>query len=351
MPTTRHFLNWTRPALAATVDHLLRDLPSDADEADLSRHRLALLSGRASRRLLELLVATCEARKLRLIPPKLMTVSHLAEHLHAPTAAIATPLARRLLFADAVRSIPTATLQAIAPTPPAEQDAAGWAALAQMVERLHNELAAARLRFADVPPLADEALPDFADHDRFTALAAIQDAYFEQLDALNLEDPHRARLRALDAGTCSCDDPITLVAVNYLPPVVRAMLEQSGADVTALVHAPAERADAFDAFGCLDAAAWADAPIPLRDDQIEVVQRPADQAAAVLRGLQSLNGKYPADHITVGLCDESITPALQQHLPAYDVPVRDAAGTPLSRTAESVGISTSSTPPAPQSPS
>ena len=71
--------------------------------------------------------------------------------------------------------------------------------------------------------------------------------------------------------------------------IVAQMLDQIADRVTSLIFAPPEMADRFDEYGCLKPEAWQDATVELSDDQIEVVDGPADQAAAVVRWMAELD--------------------------------------------------------------
>jgi len=102
--------------------------------------------------------------------------------------------------------------------------------------------------------------------------------------------------------------------------------------VHSLVQAPEDFADHFDELGGLLADRWAEAEVPLQEDQIVITDRPADQAAAAVRAVDDLDGAYPAEQITLGLCDDRVAPHLQQQLPAFGLPVRHAEGIPASRT-------------------
>src|SRR5690606_10276401 len=79
--------------------------------------------------------------------------------------------------------------------------------------------------------------------------------------------------------------------------------------------------------------AWMSAPIELAREQVRVVDKPVEQADAVIRALSELNGKYRADEITVGVADESLVPQLQRRLAEYGVPSQWVTGKTLPQTA------------------
>jgi hypothetical protein len=102
--------------------------------------------------------------------------------------------------------------------------------------------------------------------------------------------------------------------------------------VRALIHAPESLADRFDELGGVLVDAWAEAPVEIDERQVRVVHRPVDQAMEVLRSIDELDGRLPAEQITVGVCDEQVVSYLEQQLPASAIPVRYAAGVPVGRT-------------------
>jgi len=71
----------------------------------------------------------------------------------------------------------------------------------------------------------------------------------------------------------------------------------------------------------------------MTDKVLKVVERPVDQAEAVIDALAGLGGKYSAADVVLGVHSASeVVPYLEQRLEARGVPPRYAAGTPLSRT-------------------
>src|SRR4029434_3087808 len=104
--------------------------------------------------------------------------------------------------------------------------------------------------------------------------------YLRTLDGLNQWDIQTARLVGIEKQEFQTDKQIVLLATVDLNRAMRLILDQVAGQVTALVHAPEEWADRFDHYGCLIPAAWKSAEIPVRDEQIERVDGPTDQAEA-----------------------------------------------------------------------
>ena len=70
----------------------------------------------------------------------------------------------------------------------------------------------------------------------------------------------------------------------------------------------------------------------MAEEQIEIADSPADQADAVVRALAALDGRYAAEEIVIGVPDARLAPYIRQRLEESGLPVRFAAGTPVSRT-------------------
>ena len=294
----RRFLNWNRPALVSAADYLLQTYAGDGTFV-LDQLLVAVPGSRAGRRLLEILVQQAEERSLAFSPPRIVTLGNLPEQLYAAPQQFVGPLASQLAWTEALREVGAAGLKRVVPELPPADDPSRWLALANLFGQLHAELAGHALRFIDVAECGQE-LEDFIERDRWLAMAAVQEAYVARLQAAGLADRQWARLEALQRGECRTDSEIVLVAVADPSRVLHRMLEQVQDRLTALVHAPPSLSSRFDDLGALQVVAWQEAAIELDDEQIVVVEGPADQAEAAVQALASLQGKYSAEDIVIG---------------------------------------------------
>lgn len=341
MASDRVFLGWERPFLPAAAEWLFR---RDAPQTlwDLSGEVLVVPGSRARRRLLELLV-TCAANggsveeaggaaggSLGLIPPQIVTLGELPELLYP--AASQDPLRALLALVQVLQQTPPATLSRWCPQPPEADDLTGWTALAGDLLRLDAELAGAGLRFADVAERCRTADLSFSDRERWTLLAELHRRYLERLRVGGLEDRQEARRRALDEKELHAGTRVTLLATTDLNPLTRRMLRQSEAEVLALVYAPESESAGFDELGALAVDAWADAPLPLDRTALRIVERPRDQALAVVEELAELGERFGPDQVTVGLGDSTLGPGVERALELCGVRARPAVGRELSRT-------------------
>ena len=137
---------------------------------DLKQVVVALPGGRAGRRLLERMVQLASERKAIFTPPRIVTVGHLPELLYEVKKPLAGKLARELAWIEAIRRSPPERIERLVPRRPADDDLAGWRSLARMLDRLHTELAADRLDFAQVERKGS-TLADFDEAQRWQASA------------------------------------------------------------------------------------------------------------------------------------------------------------------------------------
>ena len=326
----REFLDWRKPALAAAADYLAAGC-AQPPELDLGRTIVVVPGGRAGRRLRELLVALAEKRDLTLTPPQIVTQHDLPERLYQPQRPFADDLTQQLAWATALRSFSPAELKPYLPRPPAAPDTAGWLAVGEVLRQLHLGLAADGMDCKHVLAGA-AAVEGFSEHERWQTLCQLQRAYLDVLDRLQLWDKQTARLVAIQKHEVASDRQIVLLGTVDLNRALRQMLDQIAGQVTALVVAPPDLAERFDAYGCLIPGKWTELELPVADDQIERVDGPADQAEAVTRWLADLGGRYRADQIAVGMPDERLVPQVERQLEQSGVRVRWAIGRKLPET-------------------
>jgi hypothetical protein len=291
MQIKRHFVGWDAPCLPEAAHWLLKQ-----HGCDLTNVVAVTPGGRAGRRLLELLVT--QAQNQPLVPPIITTAGHLPELLYQPHQPVASELTATLARVAALKRADHNQLAAVVPHPPDVEDFAGWVALANDLNQLHAQLAAELVHMDQV---ADRAanLPDFADEARWHALSQLQRDYEELLHEHGLIDQHAARFEAINKKQCATDRQIVLIAAGDLNSMSRAMLEQIGDRVTALIHAPQSHADGFDELGCINIDYWHDRPLAIETDQAAVVDQPRDQAAAALHTIAK-HSNCSADQITLG---------------------------------------------------
>ena len=331
------FLGWDHPLLPTAAAHLIEHY-IEGPVADLRPATIVLPGRRARRRVIELLLDEAEVRGATLIPPQATTVGGLPELLHTSPKPFADEPTSRRAWSRALRDVDRETVERAFPRLPESDGPTEWDELAGLLAGLHETLTREGHPFRDVVQICRSGVL-FDDGARWGVLAQVQKRYLQLLDRSGLADRFETRRLALEFHVPPFTGDIWLVSVVELPDVTRRLLDASGTTVRALIHAPAELNDGtdattvFDTFGLPSADYWETAAVPVADQILTVVERPVDQAEAVMDGLANLGGAYSAEEIVLAVHRESeVVPYLEQRLEARDVPARYAAGTPLSRT-------------------
>lgn len=301
---------------------------------DLSDLLVVVPGMRSGRVLLALIVDRAERLGLACSPPVVITPGELAGAVFSGRAGRpAGPIARRLAWIAALRSLEPDALAALVAVRPATADRRTWSGLGAMLERVHAELCGELILPGEVPQRA-ASCPGFTESARWEAISRAQDAYARALSNMGLHDDALTTLRAARDGAGVRAREVALVGVAELAGAARRALDATlvaGGTVTALIGAPEERRDLFDALG-LVTPAWADAHAHLPADRIVFADSPSDQARRVLGAVTELGGAYPAHAITVGVPDDGVTPSVEREARRCGFPVRAATGAPLAGT-------------------
>jgi len=335
MPFRREWIDWNSPLLPAAAARLLeRDEPVGTDRrCDLSGVLCVVSGRRGGRVLLAQILQQARARSVQLMPPVVVTPGSMHEQLLADAGreATATEAESQLAWMAAMRESSDGVLRMLTPQRPEMSDLGGWRALADLAAKLHAELSGEQLTFECVAEQA-ERLELTGEGDRWRALQQVEQRYHQILRHNNLLDAHRAIDIALRerAAAATRFQSIVLIGVVDLNATQRLALAPLAERVVALVHAPESEANRFDDLGCVIEEAWRDAPSPLKDDQIIVVERPADQAQAVLRVMAGYDGELAPSQITIGLGDSELAPVIVGHGEWAGVAMR-AVGSALHR--------------------
>ncbi len=325
-------MGWDRPLLPAAA-RLLADRYASDDTFDLSSVVVVLPGSRPGRRLKELLLDVAIENQKRLVPPRIVTAGRLPELFYDPQRPPVDPLASRMLWAAALRRVSQSQgLKAVFPDIPTDDDLRGWDRLAADVQRLHSEVARGGNRLEDVARIVGQsAMSGFTDVERWELLAEVEREYARLLAEAGRSDPQISRIEALQCRL-ELDVDLWLIALAELPRIARMMLESASARGVAVVHAPEELADSFDAFGCVRVDAWLDRQVVIPDDKLCIADRPGDQADLLLAEIAELDAGTSTEDVAIAVPDADLVPFIEQRLEAWDIPARYAAGTPISRT-------------------
>lgn len=324
----RRFLGWDRLPLASATEWLIEHFG-----VDMSAVTIASPAARGGRLLEERLARGFAERSEHFAwrPPTILTAGALSDHLLDLEGPSAGRLTRTLAWAKALSQLDSRALKRLMARPPRAEDPGAWWRLAQEVRSLFGDIAAEGLQFENIAN--HQQLPDSeGERQRWVALAQAQVAMEAVLAECGEADPHLQRLRAIEAERSKPCGPIVLVGVVEMNELLRRALELSKAPTTALVFAPEELTECFDHMGCLDKGAWSKRSVFFPVEHWRVVDRPSEQAEALVHEIASWEQAYSANQITIGLGNAAVGPFAKRRLSDVNVSARDAAGSPLAAT-------------------
>ncbi len=314
----RVFVGRARPALWEAA-RLLRERYGVGAVWDMGRVLVAVPGSQAKRRLRRLLHDEAALNGVRaLTQPKFVTPGELLEKLYQPPCKIADPVSVHFAWVQAVREAGREDKAAFAPEADPAQGSMGWAGMAREAQRARTAAAGEGLTLQTIAGKCAE-LPDVCGDKRWPALARLEYAYLAQLDAAGLCDRDQARMEALAAGL-SCDRDITLVGLQDLNGLDRAMLSALASPVVAVIPAPEEEQERFDAAGCLRTECREHADLQIPDEVLWFVAGPAEEADALVGDIAGLDGAFPREEITIGIGDESAAESLARRLAVSGIP-------------------------------
>lgn len=330
MAITREFIGWDGPVLPRAVDFLMDRYGLDGN-LNLGDVIVVVPGRRAGRRLLELLVEAAAEQCPEFVPPQIETVGSLPDLFFENQLQYADTLIQNLVWAEVLREADRTTLRAVVPEVPDRDDTDAWMQLANLIRQQHRELAAEAMDFENVASACRQQ-QEPAEAGRWAALRKVQLDYFNRMDEIRYWDRQTARLEAVKREECVAEKDIVLVATVDLNRATRDMLALVSDRVTTLVAAPPDQAAGFDEFGTLVPDVWREERLDLSAAQVEVVDRPDDQAAEVIETVNGFDGRYRADEITVGVADDRLVPHLQRHFDECNVSSRWFEGRRLEQT-------------------
>ncbi|NLI00253.1 MAG: hypothetical protein GX446_12275 [Chthonomonadales bacterium] len=332
------YLGWSRPPVETVAEYLCSRAPTPTSDAspgvlDLSHIVVAVTTSRFGRRTLELLAERAD-RTQALIPPTIVPIGALHQHLWQPPLRRATPTEEMLAWLAAMQAVGDETCAAVTRASVSSEMLAR-SSVAMQLSATHRALRAAGLDARTALSVIGSRAPEISRR-RWQALAAIEQAFIEQLDAAGLSDPAFIGLvgpsLARNAGdrVTTASPTVVLADVPELPSALSQALCESGSEVEALVCAPETEAAGFSSMGGLVVDAWHDRAIDLSSAAVLTAQSVPDQAAAALAFLKPIADGYGQDDVSVALPDPSIEDVIREVFSAGGVRTHSAFPRPLS---------------------
>jgi len=325
MAIERIFLGWDGPALHRAADWLY-----DRYGSQMGNVLVAVPGGLAGRRLEEILGNHPDGPLISV--PQVTTFGNLLESLYTPHRPICDSMTSMLVRVHTLKQVEASDLSVLLNEPPAADELITWLGIARDLQTLDDNLGRQGLTVDHVLQHI-ETWEDFPQLARWQLIDQLQRGYETILEQQNLADRNLARRIALDQKAVRCNHDLVLLATSDISRIARMFLHELGKtnQITALLHAPADAADKFDAMGGFDVDAWSQTPIVLDEQTVQIVDKPSEQTHVILQSLQARE-TCEVDRVTIGLGDEMIGPAVARTLRLTGLPTHLAAGTLLSKT-------------------
>ena len=346
MKIERIMMGWDKAALQEAARILCERYMKDG-EWDMRRVVVAVPVGRASRRLLEIMVRMAEDVGGCLFPPRFVTVGQLPELLYEPRLPLASELEKQLLRAEILQRLGKDVVKTVVSHLPAENDVSGWWKLGEQFGQLADDLAGGRLCAKDVVDVCEEKGIDLGgEHmeERWAAVGAVDEAYITALTEMGKADKQRERLIAIEEGRCGFNGDLVLVGVADQNAMLNAMIRQAGGlDVEGVKEVAAEgdgalivlshceegKRDGLDEVGGLRVEYWAGQKVDLKDEMLRFVEKEGDLPCEVVRCIAEAGkerGGFKAEDVTVGLADETQAGMIVRAMEMAGLPARYAGG-------------------------
>ena len=348
----QYFLNQNKPAIDSAIDKLY-DLyaQTSSGEWNMSKVLLVVPSARIRREFLYRLILFAQEKNAILEAPKILTIGRAPEFLYRQTRPFADDVTQYLAWYRAITMSDKDKRKEFLPSMPDKNDLEGQYLLGQMFSRLHQSLSAELLNYYDEKPQSEinivNKLEEFEKNhsglnlskeiERWKFFSEIKKNYLSILDEHNLWDVQVARRHALaypQPGDFVTQYDLVLAGIVDLNRVQKAILQQVGDHVTALIYAPESESNGFDAFGALKVDYWnQDLLCPLDDSQIIQVEKPEEQVLCAFEYIRQLSKDYTPGDITIGAPDEKLIPYVQATADKLGLLIDNAIGQSVSSTA------------------
>ena len=318
--TKRVFLGWEKPLLAESVNWLIQHY-----QEGFEKLVIGVPGGRAGWQVRELF-ATSEARTL--IPPKVVTAGRIPEEVINFDIPPASPFLQSIAWKRALEGISPESLRSL--TISENSDDGVGIAFVNEIFGLYRELGGEGYWFSSLGEHLPQDIPA-KERFRWQALAEAEQKKDHFLTQMGFCDPQNTRQHLIESDAINTDLDIVLIGVPDANDVLRTLIDKIPDKVTILIGAPETLSETFDRYGRPSIDHWVQRKSEVSIDDWWIAEDPTHQAELTIQTIAQLGREYPAEKISIGVPDHSVTPYIQRKLEQYGITGRDAAGTPISK--------------------
>jgi ATP-dependent helicase/nuclease subunit B len=328
MSKETHFLTWDRPLPAQAAAWLATG--RTGKPLDLSDTWVIVPTRQAGRRLREAIARHAHELGTAALAPRVTLADGIFETNRAANRA--SPSAVRLHWARTLLAAQPVDFPDLFPNSP-ERRTFQWAlGLGERLAKLRRDLAERGLRMGEVAARAGAGFPEI---ERWTQIATLEVEFLRRLKRAGLFDPDEAKLALANepGGPPANFKRIVLIGCPDPMPLALTVLEAWSAaiEVCVVVHGPADRADAFDAWGRPVAGKWPDSADEPSDfvKCVHVCTDPAEQSERIAAWAASYG--QPDSMLAVGCADSAVVPFIASALSESEIVHFDPEGRALAR--------------------
>ena len=321
----RIFLGWEKPLIAEAIRWLINEYPDGFTDLIIG-----VPGGRASWHVRELL---SQSQANTLLPPKVVTAGRIPEEILEYDMTPASPFLQSLVWQKALLKLGEDELQIL--TTNKNLVDGGGLVFADEIQGLYRELAGEGHWFSTLSETLPVDAPD-REKARWQILAKVEKIKDELLEGMSFCDPQNTRHQLIEKHHINSGKQIVLLGLPDMNNVLKSLIDAIPERVTILIGAPETLSATFDEYGTPRVEHWGYRPTELTLDDWRVAEDPAQQAELTIQSLESFQGMYRAEQISVGVPDHSVSPYIQRKFEQDGIVGRDAAGTPISKSTPTV---------------
>lgn len=331
MAWKRRFVDWNQSPIARAMELLLGDR-QNSKKWDLSDSIAVLPFESAKFTLFNRIQSEATLREAELIPPRIVTLSHLEGIFVAPEVKFASPVESRLAWYQVFQSADPSLLRKIIRRIPAADDWTNWSSLASEAFKLRRILGHQRMTIEKA--FKTDAVQNSSEKTRWEGLAELEREYRTRLKQNGRVDLFDHLEEVLSAPIIETNyTRILLAALPSLTSLQHALLTKVAerSSLLSMVFASKDHEKGFDSTGCLIPRYWKKVETRIPDSQIIIAESPTDEVKGALVELSRRSEQLTLNDVAFGIGDEGVLTRLLRHAARVNVPITSSQDCPMER--------------------